>query len=69
MFFLLVLADVATRLPAHSATPATASVRIQRATAIASQNQWDKAPRRNRREIVRKEPDGRAIVVRVIEHE
>jgi hypothetical protein len=69
MLALLVLAEVTTRPPMQTGTPATASVRIERAAAIAREDQWDKVPRRNRREIIRREPDGRITVVRVIEHE
>lgn len=66
---LLVLAEVLTPLPVQSGTPARASLHIERSVAIARKDSWDKAPRLNRREIVRKEADGRTIVVRVIEHE
>jgi hypothetical protein len=69
MLVLLLFADVATDLPVQSRTPAMASARIMRAVAIARNEEWEKAARHNRREILRKEADGRTIVVRVIEHE
>jgi hypothetical protein len=69
MLALLVLAEVAARPPVESAAPARASVRIVRTSAIARKDQWEEAPRLNRREIVRKEADGRTVVIRVIEHE
>jgi hypothetical protein len=69
MLFLLVLAEVATRPPVESGAPARASVRILRSSAIARKDLWEETPPLKRREIVRKEADGRTIVIRIIEHE
>ena len=69
MLILFVLAEVATRSTVQTGAPARASVRIERAAAIARKDLWDKAPPLHRREIVRKEADGRTIVIRLIEHE
>jgi hypothetical protein len=68
MLALLLLAEIATRPTVASAAPAVASVRINR-PAEASKAEWERTPRANRREIVRRDADGRPILVRVIEHE
>jgi hypothetical protein len=67
MLLLLVLAEIASRTGVENATPATATVRI-RSGVRASDDQWSKAPLVNRREIKRIDPDGRTVVIHVIEH-
>ena len=64
----LVLAQSAQPAPAPSVAQARVTLRIQRA-ARASDSEWRKAPPDSRREIGRKDENGRTIVIRVIEHQ
>jgi hypothetical protein len=68
---LLVLAQAAQPAPAgrvQTPTQARITLRIHRA-AQASEREWRKAPPAGRREIERKDSDGRMIIIRVIEHQ
>ena len=68
---LLVLAQAAQPVPSRPVEPssqARVTLRIHRA-AQASAREWRKAPPASRREIERKDENGRAIVIRVIEHQ
>lgn len=68
---LLLLAQAAQPAPAgpvETSTQARVTLRIHRA-AQASAGDWRKAPPASRREIERKDENGRAIVIRVIEHQ
>ena len=68
MLLLLFLAETVSRPPVQSATPASTSVRIHRSVR-ASEDQWNMTPPENRRELRRKDENGRMLIMRVIEHQ
>jgi hypothetical protein len=65
---LLILAQSAEPAAPARGSQARVSLRIHKAVQ-ASESEWRKAPAANRRELERKDEDGRAVVIRVIEHQ
>jgi hypothetical protein len=68
MLTLLIVSQIVSQEAAQSSVRAVASVRIQRAARV-SEEAWIKSPRGHRREITRTEPDGRTVIIRVIEYQ
>ena len=66
MFALLLLAGAVPDAPRPTA-PAKASVRIERSIAARAAD-WDKKRPVQRREVRRTEPDGRTVLLRIVEH-